>query len=56
MQTFQALVHDGQKATFQTLHKDDLPAGDLLIRVAYSDINYKDALAYQPQNQTDSRD
>lgn len=24
MQTFQALVHDGQKATFQTLHKDDL--------------------------------
>ncbi|MGO2433171.1 MAG: acrylyl-CoA reductase family protein [Lacticaseibacillus paracasei] len=51
MQTFQALVHDGQKATFQTLHEDDLPAGDLLIKVAYSDINYKDALAYQPQNQ-----
>ncbi|MDN6333712.1 MAG: NADPH:quinone reductase, partial [Lacticaseibacillus paracasei] len=46
MQTFQALVHDGQKATFQTLHEDDLPAGDLLIKVAYSDINYKDALAY----------
>ncbi|BAN73662.1 MULTISPECIES: acryloyl-CoA reductase [Lacticaseibacillus] len=51
MQFFQAFIHDGQKATLQTITTDDLSAGELLIRVAYSDINYKDALAYQPHNQ-----
>lgn len=30
---------------FETLGLDDLNAGDVVIRVAYSDINYKDALA-----------
>lgn len=51
VQPFQALLHDGQQATLQTMTTDDLPAGELLIKVAYSDVNYKDALAYQPQNQ-----
>lgn len=31
----------------ETLSKDDLPPGDVLIEVAYSSINYKDALATQ---------
>src|SRR5688572_20945757 len=32
-------------ARFETLGLDDLNAGNVVIRVAYSDINYKDALA-----------
>lgn len=32
-------------ARFETLGLDDLTPGDVVIRVAYSDINYKDALA-----------
>jgi putative YhdH/YhfP family quinone oxidoreductase len=31
----------------ETITQDDLPAGDVLIRVAYSSLNYKDALACQ---------
>ena len=52
VQPFQALLHDGATSHL-TNHctTDDLPAGELLIKVAYSDVNYKDALAYQPQNQ-----
>ncbi len=33
------------KARFESLSLDDLGSGDVLVRVAYSDINYKDALA-----------
>jgi NADPH2:quinone reductase len=32
-------------ARFENLALDDLAAGDVVVRVAYSDINYKDALA-----------
>src|SRR5215208_5024072 len=35
----------GIAARFESLGLDDLNAGDVVIRVAYSDINYKDALA-----------
>jgi len=33
------------KAECRTIGSDELPAGDLLVRVAYSSLNYKDALA-----------
>ncbi|MFZ9994626.1 MAG: oxidoreductase [Steroidobacteraceae bacterium] len=37
---------DGQiRAQFESLTLDDLSAGEVVIRVQYSDINYKDALA-----------
>jgi acrylyl-CoA reductase (NADPH) len=46
---FRALVLDKEngnvRAAFQTLSRDALPAGDVLISVAYSSLNYKDALA-----------
>ena len=49
MDTFQALVarQEGDQitATVQTLHQDDLPPGDVTIRVLYSSVNFKDALA-----------
>ncbi|MET2743755.1 acryloyl-CoA reductase [Staphylococcus caprae] len=35
---------------YKTLTKDDLPEGDVLIKVHYSGINYKDALAAQNHN------
>ena len=35
---------------YKTLTKDDLPEGDVLIKVHYSGINYKDALAAQDHN------
>ncbi|OHO69492.1 quinone oxidoreductase [Staphylococcus sp. HMSC036D05] len=35
---------------YKTLTKDDLPEGDVLIKVHYSGINYKDALAAQDYN------
>ncbi|WP_090737788.1 acryloyl-CoA reductase [Paenibacillus sp. Mc5Re-14] len=49
-QSFQALVvdqtHDGEvQAEVRSLKTDNLPAGEVLIRVAYSSINYKDGLA-----------
>ncbi|WP_139991218.1 oxidoreductase [Paenibacillus paridis] len=34
-------------AETKLLERSDLPAGDLLIRVAYSSVNYKDALAFK---------
>jgi NADPH2:quinone reductase len=36
---------DVTQGRFESLRLDDLSAGDVVIRVAYSDINYKDALA-----------
>ncbi len=49
MKTFKALrIHEaGGKisARFEQLSLDDLSPGEVVIRVAYSDINYKDALA-----------
>ena len=49
MDTFQALVahQDGDRitATVETLRPDDLPPGEVTIRVHYSSVNFKDALA-----------
>ena len=46
---FQALVLDQQDgktvASVKHLHDQDLPAGDVLVQVDYSSINYKDAMA-----------
>ncbi len=36
-------------AAVETITREDLPAGDVLIEVAYSSLNYKDALASQGQ-------
>ena len=48
-QSFRAFrIHEIDKkivARFETLTLDDLSPGDVVIRVMYSDINYKDALA-----------
>jgi putative YhdH/YhfP family quinone oxidoreductase len=41
-------IHDdgsGHRAGIEQLEVDDLSAGDLLVRVEYSSVNYKDALA-----------
>lgn len=47
--TFRALVatqNDGQfRASIQDVNRSALPEGDVLIRVAYSSLNYKDGLA-----------
>jgi acrylyl-CoA reductase (NADPH) len=47
--TFRALVleqHDGNtRAAIQDLGVDGLPEGDVLVAVAYSDLNFKDGLA-----------
>lgn len=52
-QTFKALLveqHDGQtQATIRTLPKEMLPQGDVLVRVVYSSLNYKDGLAVTGQ-------
>jgi acrylyl-CoA reductase (NADPH) len=49
VETFNALVVNqddgGHSATIQTLQRDDLPAGDVLVAVRYSSLNYKDGLA-----------
>jgi acrylyl-CoA reductase (NADPH) len=46
---FRALVVDqvagAHTASIRTLTLDDLPEGDVLVRVAYSSLNYKDGLA-----------
>ncbi|WP_141505521.1 oxidoreductase [Paenibacillus luteus] len=51
MSMFKALVLNqiDNKIIAETrlLERSDLPAGDLLIRVAYSSVNYKDALAFK---------
>jgi putative YhdH/YhfP family quinone oxidoreductase len=38
------------QARFETLHDDDLGAGDVTLAVAYSSINYKDALVLAGRN------
>ena len=52
MDTFQALVahQDGDRitASVETLRPDDLPPGDVTIRVQYSSVNFKHALAPSP--------
>ncbi len=49
MQPFKAYrIHDDNgniRAGFETIGLDDLTEGDVVIRAAYSDVNYKDALA-----------
>ncbi|OKP90558.1 quinone oxidoreductase [Paenibacillus helianthi] len=50
-ETFQALVVDKTETfsvTVQPLTMEKLPAGEVLIRVAYSSVNYKDGLASIP--------
>lgn len=51
-QTYRALVVDKQDGQFSVgvreLPFDQLPAGDVTIRVAYSTVNYKDGLACTP--------
>jgi acrylyl-CoA reductase (NADPH) len=52
MDPFHALVarQDGDRitASVETLNPDDLPPGDVTIRVQYSSVNFKDALALTP--------
>ena len=52
MDTFQALVarQDGDRitASVETLSPSDLPPGEVTIRVRYSSVNFKDALALTP--------
>ena len=38
-------VNAAFEQTIQTLHIDNLPKGDVLVKVHYSSINYKDALS-----------
>jgi len=53
MDTFAALVarqhDDGITTSVETLKQEDLPPGDVTIRVEYSSVNYKDALAVTPR-------
>jgi acrylyl-CoA reductase (NADPH) len=53
MDTFHALVarQDGDRitASVETLSQSDLPPGEVTIRVLYSSVNYKDALALTPK-------
>jgi acrylyl-CoA reductase (NADPH) len=55
MDDFKALVaeRDGDevKRELRTLGEGDLPEGDVLIRVQWSSVNYKDALAVSPKGQ-----
>jgi acrylyl-CoA reductase (NADPH) len=52
MDNFAALVarknDDRIECTVETLSESDLPAGEVTIRVAYSSVNFKDALAVTP--------
>lgn len=52
MDTFQALVarknDDGIDCAVETLDESELPPGEVTIRVAYSSVNFKDALAVTP--------
>ena len=54
-QEFQAFVAEQQddkvERGLQTLRPDQLPEGDVLVKVAYSSVNYKDALATIPKGQ-----
>ncbi|MCP9274578.1 acrylyl-CoA reductase family protein [Mycolicibacterium arenosum] len=53
MDSFQALVarrhDDGITTAVETLRASDLPPGDVTVRVEYSSVNYKDALAVTPK-------
>jgi putative YhdH/YhfP family quinone oxidoreductase len=53
MDTFQALIarHDGDgiTAAVETLTSAELPPGEVTVRVHYSSVNYKDALAVTPR-------
>ena len=53
MNSFQALVarqdDDGITTTVETLEPEALPPGDVTVRVEYSSVNYKDALAVTPK-------
>src|SRR3954451_10515925 len=42
---------DGSGPSAQMMAVDDLPEGDVLVEVAYSTVNYKDALAARPDGQ-----
>ncbi len=52
MEAFEALIADrtdnGVKCEIRRLSAEQLPQGELLVRVAYSSLNYKDALAAAP--------
>ena len=52
--TFKALIlneRDGQvTSAIEQIGRDQLPEGDVLVRVAYSGLNYKDGLALTGQN------
>jgi putative YhdH/YhfP family quinone oxidoreductase len=54
-ETFDALVathdDDGPAAEVRTLSREDLPDGEVLVEVAWSTVNYKDALAARPDGQ-----
>ena len=55
VEKFKAIVVDQDdngivSNSYKELTKDDLPEGDVLIKVHYSGINYKDALATQDHN------
>src|SRR3989440_11393856 len=51
--TFKAFVVDkkeeGFTATFKDITEADLPPGEVLVKVAYSSVNYKDGLASIPE-------
>jgi acrylyl-CoA reductase (NADPH) len=53
MDNFQALVarqdDDRIEAAVETLEESELPSGEVTIRVHYSSVNYKDALALTPK-------
>lgn len=53
MESFQALVArtdgDGIVAAVETLQSSELPAGEVTVRVLYSSVNFKDALALTPK-------
>jgi acrylyl-CoA reductase (NADPH) len=55
MDDFKALVAekdgDDVKRELRTLSESDLPDGDVLVRVEWSSVNYKDALAVSPKGQ-----
>jgi len=55
MGTFKAIVvdraGDGVTCEVRPLTKEALPSGELLVRAAYSSLNYKDALASVPNGQ-----
>ena len=53
--SFRAFVVNKTAEAFEAgvkqLSKDDLPAGEVLIKVVYSGLNYKDGLATSPDGQ-----